>query len=250
MRHLAELLIQSTVRARALQTLSGDIIWEWDLPDSIRTSEIGNGNSDRASSSFSSWATGIHPGDSLRILGSLKSAVQEGAGEWRGEYRRMFPEKGYMRVSDHAFILRDSRKHPVRVIGRSETDETSDPPAGLGENCPYRAVFVNNPYAMLMADRGLQVIDANNAACTLLGYARAALKGRDLDDLLSRAAKVIILGLSPADPRSVTFEEDCLRATGEIFHARITAAIIDAVKRTSADRVIAIEETGRGGLNA
>lgn len=250
MRHLAELLIQSAIRARALQTLSKDVIWEWDLPESIRSSDIGNGSSDTTSSSFTSWISGIHPGDCLRVLGSLRSAVLQGAAEWRGEYRRMFPEKGYVRVSDHAFILRDSGKHPVRVIGRSEADEVLSPPADFGENYPYRAVFVNNPHAMLMADGGLQVVDANKAACTLLGYARDALKGRDLDHLLSRAAKVIILGLGPADPRTVTFEEDCVRATGEVFHARITAAMIDAVKRTPADRVITIEETARGGLNA
>jgi PAS domain S-box-containing protein len=242
MRHLTESLLQSTVRARALQTLSRDIIWEWDLPASLRNSGIANGSSDASSSSFTSWISGIHPGDSLRVLGSLTSAVQEGAAEWRGEYRRMFPEKGYLRVSDHAFILRDGGKHPVRVIGRSEPHEISSPPAGFGENGPYRAVFENNPYAMLLADHGLQVVDANIAACTLLGYARDALTGRGLDDFLSRAARVTILGLSPADPRSVTFEEDCVRATGEVFHARISAAMIDGTRNTSADRVITIEE--------
>jgi PAS domain-containing protein len=198
MRHVAELLLQSTVRARALQTLSSDIIWEWDLPASIRNSELANGNSDMAASSFTAWVSGIHPGDSLRVLGSLKNAVQDGAGEWRGEYRRTFPEKGYMRVSDHAFILRNGEKHPVRVIGRSETDEIPNPSEGFGENAPYRAVFENNPHAMLLADRGLQVVEANDAACTLLGYARDALTCRDLKDLLSRAARVTILGLSPA----------------------------------------------------
>jgi PAS domain S-box-containing protein len=154
----------------------------------------------------------------------------------------MFPEKGYLRVSDHAFILRDGGKHPVRVIGRSEPHEISSPPAGFGENGPYRAVFENHPYAMLLADHGLQVVDANIAACTLLGYAHDALTGRGLDDFLSRAARVTILGLSPADPRSVTFEEDCVRATGEVFHARISAAMIDGTRNTSADRVITIEE--------
>ena len=250
-RHLAESLLQSTVRARALQMLSKDVIWEWDLPASLsRNSELVNGNSETAASSFTSWAAGIHPGDCLRTLGTLRSAVQEGAGEWRGEYRRMFPEAGYVRVSDHAFILRDGGRHPVRVIGRSETHDTSGTSTGLEENAPYRAVFYNNPHAMLLADRGLQVIDANDAACTLLGYTRGALTGRDLDNLLSRAARVTILGLSPADPRSVTFEEDCVRATGERFHARIRAAMIDGTRNTSADRVITIEQTGRASLGA
>lgn len=153
-----------------------------------------------------------------------------------------------MRVSDHAFILRDGGKQPVRIIGRSETHETPGLSAGFGEHGAYRAVFENNPYAMLLADRGLQVVDANNAACTLLGYARGALTGRDLDRLLSRAARVTILGLSPGDPRSVTFEEDCVRATGEVFHARIRAAMIDGTRNAFADRVITIEETARARL--
>jgi PAS domain S-box-containing protein len=221
MRQYGDLLLQSTLRARALRTLSKDVVWEWDLPPSITIPDDATADVDTsAASSFSAWLSGIHPGDRLRILASLKAAMQEGGAEWYGEYRRLFPGRGYVRVSDHAFILRDAARHPVRVVGRSETEDTRRPPAGFEEEGPYRALFENNPYAMLLADRGLHILDANNAACDVLGYSHDALTRRGLDDVLPTSASVVILGLSSVGAPSITFEEDCTRATGEVFRAR------------------------------
>jgi PAS domain S-box-containing protein len=249
MRQYGDLLLQSTVRARALRTLSKDVVWEWDLPSSITIPDDAKVEVDTsAASSFSSWLSGIHPGDRLRILASLKAAMQEGVAEWYGEYRRLFPGKGYLHVSDHAFILRDAARHPVRVVGRSETEESRRPPAGFEEDSAYRALFENNPYAMLLADRRLQILDANNAACDVLGYSHDALTRRGLDDVLPAAASVVILSLSPADAPSITFQEDCTRATGEVFRARITAAMIRGIEKTSADRIITIEETAEADV--
>jgi PAS domain S-box-containing protein len=242
MRQYGDLLLQSTVRARALQTLSKDVVWEWDLPPSITIREeahIGSGNG--RNSTFTSWLSGVHPRDRLKIVASLKAAMQEGVAEWREEYRRLLPGKGYMRVSDHAFILRDSSRHPVRVIGRStESADAHRWPEDFGRDGAYEALFENNPNPMLLTDRRLHIVDANNAACDVLGYSRHALTKRGLDDLLPRAARGLILGLTPEDALS-TFEEDCLRATGEVFRAKITAAMVSGM--TSADRIITIEET-------
>jgi PAS domain S-box-containing protein len=242
MRQYGDLLLQSTVRARALQTLSKDVVWEWDLPPSIAIREdadsvSGNG----AASTFTSWLSGVHPRDRLKVLASLKAAMQEGVAEWCEEYRRLLPGKGYVCVSDHAFILRDSARHPVRVIGRTtEAVATNRSPEDVEREGAYEALFENNPHAMLLTDRRLHIVDANNAACDVLGYSRDAITKRCLHDVLPWAARGIILGLTPEDSFS-TFEEDCLRATGEVFRAKITAAMLSGMM--SADRVITIEET-------
>lgn len=242
MRQYGDLLLQSTMRARALQALSKDVVWEWDLPPSIairQDTDFNPGNG--GASTFTSWLSGVHSKDRLKVLASLKAAMQEGVAEWREEYRRVLPGKGYVRVSDHAFILRDSARHPVRVVGRStEAIDGKRSPEHFEREGAYEALFENNPHAMLLADRRLNIVDANSAACDVLGYSRDALTSRGLDDVLPRSARGIILGLTPEDSLS-TFEEDCLRATGEVFRAKITAAMISGI--VSADRIITIEET-------
>jgi PAS domain S-box-containing protein len=239
MRQYGDLLLQSTVRARALHTLSKDVVWEWDLPPLIALREdtdldLGN----RGASTFTSWLSGVHPKDRLKVLASLKVAMQEGVAEWREEYRRLLPSRGYVRVSDHAFILRDSARHPVRVIGRSTEDGTRLPENFEREGA-YEALFESNPHAMLLTDRWLHIVDANNAACDVLGYSRGALTKRNLGDLLPRSAREIISRLTPEDSL-FTFVEDCPRATGEVFRAKITSAMISGIM--SADRIITIEE--------
>lgn len=245
MRQYGDLLLQSTVRTRALRSLSRDVVWEWDLPPSVTLpgdTHVASGNG--GGSTFASWLSGVHPRDRLKVLGSLKVAMQEGVAEWLEEYRRLIPGKGYVRVSDHAFILRDSARHPVRVIGRStEASSGERLPEGFGRDGAYQALFENNPHAMLLTDRRLHIVDANNAACDVLGYSRNVLTKRALDDLLPRSARGLILGLGSDDSLS-TFEEDCLRATGEVFRARITAAMLSGMM--SADRIITIEETADG----
>jgi PAS domain S-box-containing protein len=242
MRQYGDLLLQSTVRARALRALSKDVVWEWDLPPSIAIREdtdIGCGNGE--ASTFATWLSGVHPRDRLKVLASLKAAMQEGIAEWCEEYRRLLPGKGYVCVSDHAFILRDSARHPVRVVGRStEAVAGNRSPEDVEREGAYEALFENNPHAMLLTDRRLHIVDANNAACDVLGYSRDALMNRCLRDLLPCSARGIILGLTPEDSLS-TFEEDCLRGTGEVFRAKITAAMISGMM--SADRIITIEDT-------
>jgi PAS domain S-box-containing protein len=241
MRQYGDLLLQSTVRARALQTLSRDVVWEWDLPPSIAIREDADSVSGNGSpSTFTSWLSGVHPRDRLKVLASLKAAMQEGVAEWCEEYRRLLPGKGYVCVSDHAFILRDSARHPVRVIGRSTEAVASNRSPDVEREGAYEALFENNTHAMLLTNRRLHIVDANNAACDVLGYSRDALTKRCLRDVLPSVARGIILELTPEDSFS-TFEEDCLRATGEVFRAKITAAMVSGMM--SADRVITIEET-------
>lgn len=245
MREYRHRLLKGAEDARALRAISRDTTWEWDLR-SIATLHLDESEESAragADADFAAWLRPIHPKDRLKIVSSLKSTIEQGHPEWNFEYRRRSPGKGYVRVSDHAFIIRDHAWNPVRVVGRTaEVSEEKGTTQGSGSEGPYRALFENNPHAILLADNGLRIIAANEAACDVLGYGRNELTRLSLDDVLGRSAKGMLLGLNQEDPLSITFEEDCVRATGEVFRAKVSAAIVSATEKAAAGRIITIEE--------
>jgi PAS domain S-box-containing protein len=250
-RRLRDELWNRTEDSRALKAISRDIVWEWDLPVSATFREEG-GSSGARESRFDLWLRGIHPNDRLKVLASLKDAMQQGRQEWSDKYRRLVPGKGYLHVADRALIIRDNAWHPVRVVGRSAdvTKTSSSVAVGPESEGAYRALFENNPNAMLLADHSLRIIDANDAACDVLGYNRETLAMLSAEDLFPASARGLLLGLKPEEPLAVTFEEDCVRSGGEVFRAKISAAIVSGIEKTAADRVITIEEIAEAETTA
>lgn len=246
MRRYGQRLWRRAEDAQALRAVSRDIIWEWDLPSSsvLEGQDQGGSTSSSNGPTFTSWLQQIHPKDRLKVIASLKAAMEQGRSEWAYEYRKLLPGKGYVRVSDHAFIIRDNAWNPVRVVGRSAdvTEEKRTVQMSADEET-YRALFENNPHAMLLADQGLQIRDANDAACDLLGYTRAALRSLRVRDLFRGSVDEKLLSLKIEDASPIAFEEDCVRASGELFGAKITAAIVSGNEKLAADRIITIEET-------
>jgi PAS domain S-box-containing protein len=232
-------LLKGREDQRALKAISRDITWEWDLPSSmVRVDEGEDQCGACAETDFAPWLRQIHPKDRLKVLASLKSAMLEGRSEWTFEYRRLNPGKGYMRVSDRARIIRDNAWNPIRVVGRSAETWTAP---GFGNEGTYRAFFENSPQAILLADNGLRIVAANEAACDILGYGRSEITRLSVQDLLRGSTKRM-LELQVDDPLAITFEEDCIRAGGEVFRAKVNAAMVAGIDNTSADRIITIEE--------
>ena len=249
-RGYGERLWKSSEDARALRAISRDVVWEWDIPSAATIGNEDSGTADEGSS-FTLWLKRIHPRDRLKVIASLKAAMEEGRLEWCDDYRRLIPGKGYVHVSDQAFILRDNAWNPVRVVGRSaDVTDVKSAPHGFESEGAYRALFENNPHAMLLADGGLHIVDANDAACDVLGYTREAVRKLGLADVLPGPAKGMLLELTPEEPTSIAFEEDCVRASGERFRAKISAAIVSGIEKTSADRLITIEEMAEAEMNS
>jgi PAS domain S-box-containing protein len=237
--------------ARALRAISRDAVWEWELPSpTAQLSESNDSETMGDSADFHLWFQRVHPMDRMRVLASLTAAMEGGQSEWSCEYRRSKPGEGYVPVADHAFIIRDDAWKPVRVVGRS-ADMTSayGVPSKFEHEGAYRFLFENNPHAMLLADGGLSIVDANDAACDVLGYSREALKRLDLEAVLLGSAREKLLELRSKDPASLTFEEECMRESGEVFRAKINAVIVSGIEKSPADRIITLEETADAGTN-
>jgi PAS domain S-box-containing protein len=251
MRQQTDRLLRGEENARALKAISRDVVWEWELPSpTAQLGESAGPETIGGSANFHLWFRRIHPKDRLKVLASLTAAMEGGRQEWGYAYRRLKPGEGYVAVADHAFIIRDHAWKPVRVVGRSaDMTSANGVPLKLEHEGSYRFLFENNPQAMLLADSGLCIMDANDAACDVLGYTREALKMLDLEAVLLGSAREKLLGLRSEDSSSLIFEEQCMRGSGEVFRAKINAVMVSGIENSLADRIITLQEMAEAGTD-
>jgi len=250
MRQYAHRMRRSLEDIRALRVTTKDVIWEWDTASNrmVRgATDLERSETSAATMTLGAWLQQVHPEDRTAVAGSLNSALREGREEWLCEYRRLRPGGASANISDHAYIIRDAAGHAVRLVGRSaDITESKRAARVFGEERRYRTVFEQSPLAILLTDNGLHVTSANRVAADVLGYRGAQLLGLHAENMVeeSRRNKFVetLLGLARAGPSTVTLEEECVRANGELFRAKINAAVVSEVEDGPAGWVIMIEE--------
>jgi two-component system, sensor histidine kinase and response regulator len=116
-----EALRKSEERYRLVARATDETIWDSDILADEQTwngaveTMFGYPPEQRTSTAW--WEEHIHPGDRGRILASV-NAVFEGGGEvWSGEYRFRRADGAYSTVVDRAYVVRDARGTPTRMIG-------------------------------------------------------------------------------------------------------------------------------------
>jgi PAS domain S-box-containing protein len=250
MRQYARRMRRSMEDIRALRLTTKDVIWEWDTAANrmVRgTTELERPETSTATMTLGAWLQQIHPHDRTDVAASLNSALREGREEWLCEYRRLRPGGASANISEHAYIIRDAAGNPVRLVGRSADITDSKRAARVfGAERQYRTVFEQSPLAILLTDNALHVTSANRAAVDVLGYNGAQLLGLHVEKVVqeSRRDKIMetLLELARTGPSTVTLEEECVRADGELFRAKINAAVISEPEDGLIGWVIMIEE--------
>ena len=250
MRQYADRMRRSMQDIRAIRLTTKDVIWEWDTAANrmVRgTTELERPETSTATMTLGTWLQQIHPEDRTGVAASLNSAMREGREEWLCEYRRLRPGGASANIADHAYIIRDTAGNPVRLVGRSaDVTESKRAARIFGTERQYRAVFEQSPLAILLTDSGLHVTSANRAAAELLGYSSTQLLGMHAERIVEQRSRdkfmEALLELAYARPSTLTLEEDCIRAEGELFRAKINAAAIADVQDRSTGWVIMIEE--------
>jgi PAS domain S-box-containing protein len=237
---------------RALRLTTKDVIWEWDTAANrmVRgTTEIERAETSTATMTLGSWLQQVHPEDRSAVASSLNSAMREGREEWLCEYRKLRPGGASANISDRAYIIRDSKGNPVRLVGRS-ADITESKQAALahGADRKYRAVFEYSPLAILVTDYALHVASANRAAAEMFGYSSAQLLDMHVEKLMEERRRnslmETLLGLARIGRSTLTLEEDCVRVDGGLFRAKINASVIADAGDGSPGWVIMIEKIG------
>ncbi len=140
--------------------------------------------------SIAAWQERVHPADLPALQASLAQALAE-RGDFRVEYRVVWPDGTIHWVAATGKVLSDARGEPARTVGVSiDITERKRAEEALRESEErFRELFENSPDAVFVEDATGTVLDANPAAGQLHGLSREALLGKNVLDLVPPEAR-------------------------------------------------------------
>jgi PAS domain S-box-containing protein len=121
-RRIEAALRQTEERFQLAARATNDVIWEWNLtsgelnwcgeaPKTFRYA------ADEMGDAIEWWYERIHPEDRERVITGLQQVLSSVGALWSGEYRALRGDGSYVTVLDRAYIARDDRGVPKRVVG-------------------------------------------------------------------------------------------------------------------------------------
>ena len=151
-----EKLRESEERYRLVARATNEAIWDSDL---LADRQVWNGAVEtmfgypaRQETDGAWWEDHVHPEDRERVISGIDAAMEAGEEMWSEEYRFRRADGTYATVVDRAYVMRDERGEPVRLIG-SMLDATERKRAE--ESLRRRLDFEN-----LIADTSTRFLDA------------------------------------------------------------------------------------------
>jgi two-component system, sensor histidine kinase and response regulator len=191
-----EALRESEERYRLVTLATNDVIWDNDLTTG---KQIWDGAveamfgylPDEVGEYAGWWEERIHPEDSERVRLGI-DAVLEGGGEiWSDEYRLRRADGAYSTVFDQAYVLRDEKGEPLRMIGSmmDVTDRRRAEEALRKSEARTRAIVETTPDAIITMTTDGLVNSFNPAAERIFGYAAGEVVGQPLRMLMPERFK-------------------------------------------------------------
>ncbi|HYW09674.1 MAG TPA: PAS domain S-box protein [Longimicrobium sp.] len=192
-RRAQDALQESEERLRLVEHATNDVIWDWDVASGrLLWNEAGHRRFRYAPAEVVptiEWHTErVHPEDRERIAGSIHSVVSGVVDFWSDEYRFLRGDGSYATVLDRAFVVRNERGEPVRMLG-SMLDTTERKRAEEAQR------FLARASALL--DSSLEI------ETTLASLARLCVPGLAdycLIDLVEDDGSVARVAVAHADP--------------------------------------------------
>jgi PAS domain S-box-containing protein len=116
-----EALRQSEERYRLVAQATNEAIWDSDV---LADRQIWNGAVETMfgyppglQTNAAWWEEHVHPEDRERVLAGIEEVINNGGEMWSEEYRFRRADGEYSTVVDRAYVDRDERGEPVRMIG-------------------------------------------------------------------------------------------------------------------------------------
>jgi PAS domain S-box-containing protein len=121
-RRAEEALRRTEERFQLAARATNDVIWEWNLvtgelqwcTDGHKTFRYA---ADEMGTAIEWWYERIHPEDRERVIGGVHQVLSGVGAFWSGEYRALRGDGSYVTMLDRAYVARDDRGVPMRVIG-------------------------------------------------------------------------------------------------------------------------------------
>jgi PAS domain S-box-containing protein len=256
---------QADERFRLAALATQDLIWDWDvLRGEVIWAGLGRpffeGGPDeipvRRAEGYPLLADRVHPEDLARAATTSRAAFETGAGSWELEYRLCAGDGAYVHVSERAFILRDERQRPVRVVGAMR--DISQRKVSEEATTRLAAIVASANDAIISKTLDGIVTSWNGAAERIFGYTEKEMIGQSIfrlipeelhgeeRELLARIRRGELVEFS---------ETDRIRKDGQRISITVTVSPIwdatgriigaSSIKRDQTERKRATEELAR-----
>ena len=151
-------LYESEQRYRLVARATNEAIWDSDLLSDRQTwnGAFGSlfGYPLREETNGAWWEERVHPEDRGRVLSAIEDVLRDGGDTWSDEYRFRRADGAYATVVDRAYVVRDARGEPVRVVGSmmDVTERRRTEEALRASEVELRAVFSAMDDVILVLD--------------------------------------------------------------------------------------------------
>ena len=195
-----EKLRESEERYRLVARATNEAIWDSDLLSDKQTwngaFETMFGYPLREVTNGAWWEERVHPDDRERVLSVIEDVLRGGGETWSDEYRFRRADGAYVTVVDRAYVMRDARGEPVRVIGSmmDVTERRRTEEALRTSEAELRAVFSAMDDVILVLDaegRYLKIAPTNPS---LLYKPPEELVGKTLHEVMPEEEAEIFMG--------------------------------------------------------
>jgi PAS domain S-box-containing protein len=161
---------------------TSDAIWDWNLVTNKTfcgegfTGIIGQALTEEQWN-LNVWLSFTHPDDRMLIQETVANVLAGKENRWEHEYRVIRADQRLAFVSDRAYIIRDKRGKPIRIIGairditlKKEEEQRLELFESVVKNTSDAVVITN---AAPMDGTGPEIIYVNEAFTRMTGYAAA-----------------------------------------------------------------------------
>lgn len=178
-----EAIRESTERFRIISHATNDTIWDWDLKtgylwwsEGIYT-VFGYGKGE-IEFTIGTWENLIHPDERERVVSGINTIIDSGGENWSDEYRLRKADGSYADVLDRGFVIRDTSKKAVRMVGSIlDLTERKASEQALADEAARRRILVDQSRdGIVTLDQDGKVFESNQQFADMLGYTPEEMK--------------------------------------------------------------------------
>jgi len=228
-----------------IATSAGGVgIWDWDIVNDIliwddQMYQLYGIQKEQFSGAYEAWQSGLHPDD--REEGEI--AIQNGinSGEFKLEFRIIWPDGTIRYIRGHARTLKDSKGTAIRMIGTNWDITEQKSAENKAETLAFFDPLTNLPNRRLFIDRlqrAIKVTERNKRYCALFAIDLDHFKmtndihGHNMGDIVLKLAATSFLS-------SVRAGDTAARMGGDEFMVLIEDLGSNASEAAHAIKIVA-----------